>query len=340
MPKKRVLSGMRPTGQLHLGHWLGVLVNWTKLQDDYDCFFTAADWHALTTKWADTGSLREDTREMVLDWLAAGVDPDKATIFVQSAVLEVAELNLLFTMLTPVNWLQRNPTVKEQVEELHLAEDSVTYGLLGYPVLQAADILAFRGELVPVGKDQLPHLEISRDITRRFNHVFSTPLFKEPQGLLTESPSLVGTDGRKMSKSYGNDIKLADPTDVVQKKVSAMVTDPARIRKTDPGSPEVCTVYALYNAVVPQMAPLVAEECRGALIGCVACKRRMAEQLNQVLDPIRERREGFAAKPGLLDDVVAQGNRKARQAAQETMASVREVMKLNVDSAALAENTR
>lgn len=337
LAKKRILSGMRPTGQLHLGHWLGVLTNWERLQGEFDCYFFAADWHALTTKYNDTASIRQDTKLMFLDWLAAGVDPKQATLFVQSSVLEVAELSLLFSMITPVNWLQRNPTVKEQADELHLAEDSFNMGLLGYPVLQAADILAFRGEGVPVGKDQLPHLELSRDIARRFNFLYGET-FKEPQAVLTEAPSTVGTDGRKMSKSYGNDIKLADPSEVVAQKVMTMVTDPQRQRKTDPGHPEVCTVFSYYKLLAPHMVEEVATECRSASIGCVQCKRRMADTLNGVLDPIRERREALEQQPGLVEEIIDQGNRKAREVAQETLAEVREVMKLNVYAPTPAKN--
>lgn len=339
MAKKRILSGMRPTGQLHLGHWLGVLTNWEQLQSEYDCYFFAADWHALTTKYNDTADIRQDTRLMFLDWLAAGVDPAQATLFIQSSVLEVAELNLLFSMITPVNWLQRNPTVKEQAEELHLAEDSMTQGLLGYPVLMGSDILAFKGDRVPVGKDQLPHLEFSRDMARRFNHLYGET-FPEPQAVLTEAPALVGTDGRKMSKSYGNDIKLADAADVVAQKVMTMVTDPQRQRKSDPGNPEVCTVFSYYKVLAPELVPQVDSECRSAQIGCVQCKRRMADALNGVLDPLRERRAHVANQPDLLDEVLLEGNRKARETAQETLAEVREVMKLNVHQPALAKSPR
>lgn len=339
MAKNRIVSGMRPTGQLHIGHWLGVLTNWERLQSEYECYFFAADWHALTTKFNDTANLRQDTRLMLLDWLAAGVDPKQATIFIQSAVPEVAELNLLFSMITPVNWLQRNPTVKEQAEELHLAEDSMTAGLLGYPVLMGSDILAFKGSRVPVGKDQLPHLEFARDMARRFNYLYGET-FPEPQPMLTEAPSLVGTDGRKMSKSYGNSISLSDPAETVTQKVMTMVTDPQRQRKTDPGRPEVCTVFSYYKVLAPQMVNEVETECRTAGIGCVQCKRRMAETLNGIMDPLRERRAHFAQQPDLLDDVVAEGNRKAKAAAEETLAEVREVMKLNVHAAAPAKTPR
>lgn len=339
MSKQRIMSGMRPTGQLHLGHWLGVLVNWERLQSEYDCFFMVADWHALTTGYEHTDQLRENTREVLLDWLAVGIDPERCTLYVQSAVPEIAELNLLLSMITPVNWLQRNPTVKEQASELHLAEDTMSAGLLGYPMLQSADIMAFKGERVPVGKDQLPHIEISRDIARRFNHLYGE-IFPEPKGLLTESPALSGTDGRKMSKSYHNDIKLADSAELVQEKVMKMVTDPGRQRRQDPGYPEICTVFSYYNVLAPLMAPQVADECRSAAIGCVQDKKRLAEVLSDILAPVRARRAEFAQQPGLLEEIVRAGNRKARQVASETLAEVREAMKLNVYSPALAENPR
>lgn len=329
------MSGMRPTGQLHLGHWLGVVVNYLRLQEEYDCFFSVADWHVLTTKYQDTDRLQQDTVEMVVDWLAAGVDPCKATIYTQSAVLENAELFVLLSMITPVNWLQRNPTLKEQVSELHLAEDNITYGLLGYPVLQTADILLMGGELVPVGKDQLPHLELSRDLARRFNHLFGE-LFSEPQPLLTEAPMVLGTDNRKMSKSYGNDIKLADSPEEVQRKVMMMITDPARIHKTDPGHPEICNVYSWYELLLPRLKGQVYAECTGARIGCVADKKRLAEGLNELLEPIRERRSALMADPGYVQDIVAEGNRKARTVAEETMSRVRDAMKLNVGASTLA----
>lgn len=332
------MSGMRPTGQLHLGHWLGVLVNWERLQHEYDCFFMVADWHALTTQ-AERADLRANTREVLLDWLAVGIDPAKSTLYIQSAIPEIAELNLLLSMITPVNWCQRNPTVKEQASELHIGEDTLSMGLLGYPVLMSADILAFKGSLVPVGKDQLPHIEISRDHVRRFNHLFGETL-PEPQGLLTEAAALPGTDGRKMSKSYLNDIKLADPAEIVQQKVMTMVTDPGRQRRNDPGYPEICTVFAYYQVLAAHMAPQVAEECRAAAIGCVQDKRRLAEVLNAILNPIRERRAEYASKPALLDEVIAEGNRKARAVAQETLAEVREAMHLNVHAPALAKNPR
>jgi tryptophanyl-tRNA synthetase len=329
----RVMSGMRATGQLHIGHYLGVLTNWLKLQDAYECFFAVADWHMLTTGYQKTEGLRENTRQILLDWLAAGIDPNKATIYVQSFVPETAELYLLLSMITPVNWLQRDPTLKEMVHNLHLAEDTVSHGLLGYPALQAADILGVMGQLVPVGEDQLAHLEISRDIARRFNHMFGTEggfCFPEPRPLLTETPVVIGLDGRKMSKSYGNDIKLADTADDVQKKVMTMVTDPARIKKTDLGHPEVCTVYGGYEMIKSPLAPEVALACRRAEIGCVQCKRQFASELNRTLAPIQERRRAFETKPSELDEILHAGSAKARAATRQTVEQVREAMHLNL----------
>jgi tryptophanyl-tRNA synthetase len=320
---------MRATGQLHLGHYLGVLTNWIKLQQTYDCFFAVADWHMLTTGYAKTEDTRSNTREIVLDWLAAGVDPNKATIYVQSAVLETAELHLLLSMITPVNWMQRDPTLKDMIRDLKMAEDTVGYGLLGYPCLQTADILGVMGNLVPVGKDQVAHIEISRDMAKRFNHIYDTDFFPEPQPLLTETPLVLGVDGRKMSKSYGNDIKLADTPEQVQAKVMTAVTDPARIKKTDFGHPEVCAIYAMWEMLGKEKAPEVADLCRKAEIGCVQDKRALAAHLNEILAPIQARRAELSKDTGLFEDIIASGNQKARAVTRETVDRVREIMKLN-----------
>lgn len=327
MARKRVMSGMRPTGALHLGHYLGVLRNWVRLQDEYDCYFAIVDWHALTTGYQDTSLLRQNITEVLLDWLAAGIDPRKATIYVQSAVPEIAELALLLGMITPMNWLQRNPTVKEQIADLHLDEDRVGYGLLGYPVLQAADIMMFLGDYVPVGKDQLPHLELTRDICRRFNHLYGD-VFPEPQPLLTESPLVIGTDGRKMSKSYGNTIPLAASPQEIREKVMGMITDPARQRRKDPGHPEVCTLFANWMMLGAPVVEEVARTCRLGTLGCVEDKKQLAAYLDELLAPIRERRLHYAGQPDLLADILDRGNRQARKVARETMARVREAMKL------------
>ncbi len=327
MAKKRVMSGMRPTGALHLGHYLGVLRNWVRLQDEYDCFFAIVDWHALTTGFQDTTRLKQNVTEVLLDWLASGIDPERSTIYVQSAVPEIAELSLLLGMITPMNWLQRNPTVKEQISDLHLDEERVGYGLLGYPVLQAADIMMFLGDLVPVGKDQLPHLELTRDICRRFNNLYGD-IFPEPQPLLAESPLIIGTDGRKMSKSYGNSIPLAAQPQELREKVMTMITDPARQRRNDPGHPEVCTLFANWIMLGAPVVEEVARTCRLGTLGCVDDKKALAAYLDDLLAPIRERREHYAAQPELLDRVLAEGNRRARKVAKETMVRVRDTMRL------------
>lgn len=329
MAKKRVMSGMRTTGTLHVGHHLGVLTNWVAMQDEYDCFFAAADWHMLTTGAGKTEGIRDNTRAIVLDWLSAGVDPNAATIYVQSAVLETAELHLLLSMISPVNWMQRDPTLKEMVRELHMTEDTVSYGLLGYPCLQTADILGVLGELVPVGEDQVAHLELSRDIARRFNHQFGVNLFPEPRPLLTATPVVFGLDGRKMSKSYGNDVKLGDDADGVIKKVRSTVTDPSRMRKDDPGHPEVCAIYTGWETYAPAKAPEVAAQCRAGAIGCVQCKLGMAGEINAMLEPMRERRAELAKDLGSVDDIINAGNARARAETRATMDQVREAMHLN-----------
>ena len=329
MARKRVMSGMRTTGTLHVGHYLGVPVNWVKIQDEYDCFFAAADWHMLTTGMGKTEGIRDNTRAIVLDWLSAGVDPTKSTIYVQSAVLETAELHLLLSMVAPVNWMQRDPTLKEMVRELHLAEDTISYGLLGYPNLQTADILGVLGELVPVGEDQVAHLELSRDIARRFNHQFGVELFPEPRPLLTATPVLFGLDGRKMSKSYGNDIKLGDDEKSVVKKIKSAITDPSRARRDDPGHPDVCAIYAGWEAYAPDKAPWTAAECRSGQRGCGDCKNLLAAEINGLLEPMRERRAELAKDPAMLDDIIHEGNKRARAETRATMERVREAMHLN-----------
>lgn len=290
MTEKRVLSGMRPTGKLHLGHYHGVLKNWLRLQSEYECFFFVADWHALTTEYSDTTGIAGNIEEMVLDWLAVGIDPARAVIFTQSEVKEHAELFVLLSMITPLSWLERNPTYKEQLQEIG-EKDIRTFGFLGYPVLQTADIIMYRARLVPVGIDQAPHLELSREITRRFNHLYGY-VFPEPETLLTEVPKVLGTDGRKMSKSYDNAVFLSDAPDVMEKKLLQMVTDTARKRKTDPGNPKLCPFYETYHALYPDKERLkwVQEGCRGALIGCIECKRSVIPEIIEEMRPIQERR--------------------------------------------------
>jgi tryptophanyl-tRNA synthetase len=318
---------MRPTGKLHLGNWVGALQNWVKLQDQYESYHFVADWHALTSDYADTSALRSNTQEMVTDWLAAGLDPAKATFFLQSKVLEHAELHLLFSMVTPLGWLERVPTYKEQLENVK-DRDLHTYGFLGYPVLQAADILMYRADCVPVGEDQVPHVELTREIARRFNQFYGAT-FPEPQALLTPTPKLPGTDGRKMSKSYNNVILLSDPPDLINQKVADMMTDPARKRRTDKGNPDVCPVFDHHKIFSPrEVIEKVNRECRTAEIGCVDCKKLMAQSLNKALAPIQERRRCYEQNPQKVWDVLDKGTFKARAVAQATMAEVRAAVKL------------
>lgn len=325
---KRVLSGMRPTGKIHLGHLHGVLENWRRLQGQYECLYFVADWHALTSEYKEPGVIRESVGEMVIDWLAVGLDPEKATLFVQSWVKEHAELHLLFSMITPLGWLERNPTYKEQQEELK-GKDLGTYGFLGYPVLQAADILIYKAQYVPVGKDQLPHLELCREIARRFNYLYGET-FPEPQALLAEAPHVPGTDGRKMSKSYNNAIYLSDPPEVIRQKVSVMFTDPQRGRRTDPGRPELCPVFALHRLHSPEGTQGEIEaECRRAGIGCVDCKKILIGNLLENLRPLQERRRELAEKLRDVRGILEEGSRRARAIASETMEEVRRAMALD-----------
>jgi len=324
----RILSGMRPTGRLHIGH-LMVLENWVRLQKDYECFYFIADWHALTTAYEETEELKANIRYMLVDWLSAGLDPDLSTIFIQSHVKEHAELHLLFSMFTPLSWLERVPTYKDQLQQLgQEGKDVSTYGFLGYPLLQAADILIYKADAVPVGEDQLPHLEFCREVARRFNYLYKTQLFPEPQALLSRVPLLPGIDGRKMSKSYRNDIPLSATPDEVRERVRLMITDPARIHKTDPGHPEVCVVHTYHEIFNPQEIEDTRESCRAGAIGCVPCKARLAEKINAYLEPVRERRERLLRNPGILDDIVAQGSDRARAVARQTMEEVRSAMGL------------
>ena len=327
MKNKRVVSGMRPTGKLHLGHFHGVLANWLELQSGYECFFFAADWHSLTTEYANTAEIRDNTRDMVLDWLAFGIDPDKSTIFQQSLVPQHAELNLILSMITPVSWLERNPTYKEMQENL-TARDLSTFGFLGYPVLMASDIIVYKATRVPVGHDQLPHLEITREIARRFNHIYS-PVFPEPEALLTETPKLLGLDGRKMSKSYGNAIFLSESAEETRKKVLSMVTDVERPRRSDPGEPDRCVAWSLNQLYLSDgQKAEISVACRGAQIGCVDCKKIQAEALVTTLAPFRAKREELAARPEVAADVLAAGSIKASVEAGKTIQEVRQAIKM------------
>jgi tryptophanyl-tRNA synthetase len=327
MSKPRILSGMRPTGRLHLGHLVGALDNWVPLQDQYDCFYCVVDWHALTTHYESTADIRASILDNAMDWLAAGLDPDKSTIFVQSRILEHAELHLLLSMITPLGWLERVPTYKEQMTEIS-GRDLHTYGFLGYPLLQSADILVYKANAVPVGEDQVPHIELTREVARRFNHLYAN-VFPEPQSLLTKVPKLPGTDGRKMSKSYNNVIALTDPPEVVKPIIKTMVTDPARVRRQDPGNPDVCPVGD-YHKVFSDEKTLaqVDHGCRTAGIGCIECKMWLFDNLQKRLGPIHARRREIESRKTDVIDVLNEGSKKAKTVAAETMAEVRDAMKI------------
>jgi len=328
--QKVVLSGMRSTGKLHLGHYFGTLMNWVGLQSEHDCYFFAADWHALTSDYEDPSAVTRNTVEALADWIAAGIDPERAVVFVQSMVPEHAELHLVLSMLTPLGWLERVPTYKEQLREVE-GRDLSTYGFLGYPVLQTADIILYRAHLVPVGEDQASHLEISREITRRFNSLYA-PVFPEPKALFTHTPKVPGIDGRKMSKSYGNAINLSDPPEEIRRKCSAMFTDPARLRRKDPGHPETCNLFAFHRLVsAPELQERVARECRAAEIGCVDDKKLIAEQLISFLEPFQARRAELLRDPGALLEILRRGSSRARERAQETMQQVREALGMDYD---------
>ena len=341
--KGRILSGMRPTGKLHLGNYVGALRNWVRLQDDYDCFFFIADWHALTTDYADTRNIKQNSLEVMIDYLAAGLDPERSTMFIQSHVPQHAELHLLFSMITPLGWLERVPSYKEQRENIK-DKDLSTYGFLGYPLLQSADILMYQADFVPVGEDQVPHVELTREVARRFNQFYPRKVnedshnpqrifvFPEPKPLLTPAAKLPGTDGRKMSKSYGNTILLSEPEASLRAKLKTMVTDPARIRRSDPGNPDVCPVGDLHKIFSSSdTIARVYDGCRTAGIGCIECKKWAADSLWEVLAPIQERRAKYEADPKLAWDILEQGSAKARAAAESTMQEVRDAANLSFD---------
>ena len=323
-----VLSGMRSTGRLHLGNYFGAVRNWVDLQDRYDCYYFVADWHALTTDYADPSKIADNTLEVLADYVASGLDPEKSVIFVQSLVPEHAELFLLLSMITPLGWLERVPTYKEQIRELE-NRDLATFGFLGYPVLQTADIIIYRADFVPVGEDQRSHLEISREITRRFNGFYG-PIFPEPKALFTPTPKVPGLDGRKMSKSYGNTIDLADEPEEIRRKCMGMFTDPLRQRRKDAGHPETCNLYQFHLLVSPEETQKqVADDCRLAQIGCVDDKRLIAERLIEFLTPIRERRVELMRDRSTLLDIVRDGSLRARERAKETMERVREGLSMS-----------
>jgi tryptophanyl-tRNA synthetase len=326
--KKRVVSGMRPTGKLHLGHLVGALQNWEKLQSQYDCFYFVADWHALTSGYADTREVVSSAIDNVADWIGAGIDPEKSTLFVQSMVPEHAELYLLLQMVTPIPWLERVPTYKEQIEQL-AETDLSSIGFLGYPLLQTADVVIYNAHFVPVGEDQVPHLELSREVVRRF-HNFYGEVFVEPQPLLTPTPRLPGLDNRKMSKSYANTIDLSDDPDTVVKKVRQMYTDPKRVRADIPGTVEGNPVFVHHDAFNPNIAEVddLKSRYREGKVGDVEVKTKLAAAINAMLNPIRERRAQALARPGYIRELLVEGSRKAREDAHETMERVRAAVRL------------
>ncbi|HEX7959271.1 MAG TPA: tryptophan--tRNA ligase [Terriglobales bacterium] len=331
----RILSGMRPTGKLHLGNYMGALANWVKLQDTYECFFFIADWHALTTDYADTSRIKSNSLEVMIDWLAAGLDPARCTMFIQSHVPQHAELHLLFSMITPLGWLERVPTYKEQQQNLR-EKDLNMYGFLGYPLLQAADILIYKANWVPVGEDQVAHIEFTREVARRFNGFYpgrnKKEVFPEPQPLLTPAPKLPGTDGRKMSKSYDNYILMNEPEASIRAKLKTMVTDPARVRRTDPGNPDVCPVGDLHKVFsTPETRAKVDVGCRSAGIGCIECKSWAADSIVTLLKPIQERRRKYEENPKQVWDILEEGSARARTNAESTMQEVRSAMNLSKD---------
>ncbi len=324
--KKIILSGNRPTGKLHLGNYTGALENWVALQKDYRCFFMVADWHVLTTDIEHSDEIHQNTREMILDWIGAGLDPHTSTLFVQSHIKEHAELFLLFSMLITKPRLERNPTLKEQIRDLDL-DQNISYGHLGYPVLQAADILIYRADLVPVGEDQLPHIEITREIARKFNQVYGN-VFPVPDGQLTKFARFPGLDGKRMSKSLGNTIEISDSPDEIRDKVMTAFTDPSRRRKSDRGHPEICLIYAYWQKFDPSRTEEIKNDCKGAKIGCVECKQQVAAAIAKFFEPLREKRMELESKPGAVEEIIQTGDAKARERAVETMEIIRELMSI------------
>jgi tryptophanyl-tRNA synthetase len=319
----RIVSGMRPTGKLHLGHFIGVLKNWIALQEEYDTFYFVADWHALSTKYDEGLDLNELSIELVKEWIACGIDPEKSTIFRQSDIKEHAELYLVLNMITPVSWLERNPTYKDAMQEPEYREKN-NAGFLTYPVLQTADIILYDANLVPIGEDQKPHLELAREIVRRFHYMFKKEVFVEPKELLTEMPRLPGLDGRKMSKSFNNAIYLDDDESVIWQKVRMAKTDPARIKKTDPGHPDVCIIFDYHKAFNPDEVEKIEKECKAGTIGCVECKKRCASKINEILTPIREKKASLKTQEIL--DIIKEGNKKAKKMASEKMKKINKVI--------------
>lgn len=326
--KKRIVSGMRPTGRMHLGHLHGALDNWKRLQKEYDCFYFIADWHALTSEYGDTEIIKASINDIIIDWISVGLDPELCTFFIQSHIKEHTELHLVFSMITPLPWLERNPTYKEQLKEI-TQKDLYTYGFLGYPVLQAADILMYKANGVPVGEDQAPHVELTREIARRFNHIYNKTIFPEPDTLLAPTSKLLGIDRRKMSKSYDNAIFLSDSDEEISSKVSAMITDPQRARKTDPGDPDICNVFSFHEIYTDEeKTKQINTDCRKAGIGCVECKKIMSKNLINFLGPIRAKRKELESNIGRVNEIIDESNRKARAIAEKTMEEVKEAINI------------
>lgn len=329
--KKRIVSGMRSTGKLHLGHYFGVLTNWVKLQNEYDAFYFIADWHALTTKFNDTANLKDHVTDVALDWLCCGINPDKSTIYLQSLVPETAQLHIYLSMITPQNWVERDPTLKDMCKILRTqgaGDNSISYGLLGYPVLMTADIITFNADYVPVGVDQVAHIEISRDIIRRFNNLYKIEYFKEPEPLLTNIPLLKGVDGNKMGKSFNNDIKISDDPDTTEKKIMKSITDRSRIRRDDPGHPEECEVAFGYWKIfgTEEEVKQIENDCKCAKLGCADCKRCLAKKVNEFLAPMREKRIELAKNPDTIKEILHEGSKKARVEAKKVLEGAKEAI--------------
>lgn len=331
--KKRIVSGMRSTGKLHLGHYFGVLANWKKLQSDYDSFFFIADWHALTTKFDSTETLANNVYNVALDWLSCGIDPNQSTIYVQSYVPQIAQLHIYLSMITPQNWVERDPTLKDMARALREGghnDSQISYGLLGYPVLMTADIMMFNANYVPVGIDQVPHVELSRDIVRRFNNIYKTDFFVEPKPLLTEIPLMKGVDGNKMGKSFNNDIKISDDEKTTEKKIMSAITDRSRLRRDDPGHPEDCEVVYDYWKIFADKAKVEEIDglCRMGQIGCAQCKKELAKRVNEMLAPIREKRRELSENPKIVREILLEGSNKAQKEAQIILDKVKEVVRM------------
>ncbi len=324
--KKRILSGMRPTGRLHLGHLVGALNNWVGLQKEYECYFMVADWHALMSEYENPSAMKDNIIDNVIDWFACGISPKESTVFIQSHVKEHLDLYMVLSVMTPLGWLERCPTYKEQLREV-TNRDLSTYGFLGYPVLQAADILLYKANAVPVGEDQLPHLELTREIARRFNSLYKKEVFPEPEAILTKNPRLLGLDGRKMSKSYNNFIALSEEPDQIEKKVRGMFTDPARVKVTDAGHPDKCNVCSYYKVFAPDKEKEVSHACRQAKIGCTECKKNLAKILVDFLSPIQQKRRELARDKNKILDILEHGRKKAADFASSTMQDAKSVLK-------------